>query len=86
MKRRKRMEYKCSHCGKNTDYFDVEIVDLFQCTTAHLPLDNEGDILFGDYDTNYDDCHDNYYCPNCGAVLPIHDEEALLEYVKRKQQ
>jgi rubredoxin len=79
------MKYKCYHCNETTDYFNVEVYDIFQYTTANLPDKEDEDILFGDYDTNYDDSHDNYYCPNCGAILPVHDEEALLKYVKEHQ-
>ncbi|MDQ1281601.1 MAG: hypothetical protein QG670_2866, partial [Thermoproteota archaeon] len=43
-------------------------------------------ILFSDYDTCYDACKDLYFCPNCGAELPlVHDEDALLKYLKENQ-
>jgi DNA-directed RNA polymerase subunit RPC12/RpoP len=79
------MEYKCPECGETADYLDVEVVNIFQYTIANLPDNDNEDILFGDYETNYDECQDSYYCPNCGFKLPIHDEEALLKYVKENQ-
>jgi len=77
------MIFKCPQCKKESDYLDVEVTDLIQTTTAHI---GDHDILFSDYDTCYDACKDLYFCPNCGAELPlVHDEEALLKYLKENQ-
>jgi hypothetical protein len=77
------MIFKCPDCGKTSDYLNVDVVNIVQTTTAHI---GDHDILFSDYDTDYDDCEDIYYCPHCGDPLPlVHDEDALLKYLKENQ-
>ena len=80
------MEFICPKCGEKSDYLNVMVVDIVQFSTANLPEEGQEGILFGDYETEYDDSHDNYYCPNCDfELIGIHDEDALLDYVREQK-
>lgn len=76
------MIYKCKYCKKESDYLDVEILNVLQTTVAFI----------GDHHVMYSDCHSHYkeskyiyFCPNCGEGLPmVNDTQGLLKYLREK--
>ena len=81
------MIFKCPNCGETPDYLEVEVVNIVQYSSVYIPEEEDvEDLMFGSFDTNYDDSRDNYTCPECGYELLVHDEVALLEYIKENQK